>query len=153
MKISLDDVNYELDHEQATSKFSGYLKSNLNRKIEFKNGPTIDLGSKSPIMSILREVCRLMLMPIISHACKVLLIDLPKKERHANSIEYVIMALTLLANKAMSMSVLSIKSNASDLAIESTQDKQFIAFNIHTDFTLLESGRSLPLEKEETNGT
>jgi hypothetical protein len=109
MIIKIDGQKYYIADGMFCEYLQSKMLSGLDKEIKLPNGPKIDLRKNSLLSVGIRQVFTF-LVPVISWMAEQIQIQLPKKEKHANVIEYLIKAYFMIMQKVCERSLITIES-------------------------------------------
>lgn len=107
MIIVVDEKSIFIDEDELLGTVSNKIISGLDKEIKLPNGPTIDLTRKSLLSVCIRQIVSF-IIPIVIWMANQAGVELPKKERHADVVKYIIQAYFLITKKVCSDAKISV---------------------------------------------
>lgn len=94
-------IEYYIDECKVLDFVHESMLEKVDTPMQFPGGPRIDLSKRSLLSTALRQVCAMMLIPILTWTAEKHNVRLPEKEKHGDSIKYSIDAYIRVSKKLL----------------------------------------------------
>lgn len=89
-RIFIDGTTYYVDAKESIDTLRLKWELVQGMKIKIPHGPIVDLASGNVITAVLRQLCILLVIPILNWMAEPVALSLPKKEKREDPIRYVV---------------------------------------------------------------